>query len=372
MKFSCTKENVSRMLTLVSGLTGKNVTLPILNNILIRAEEQRVEIAATNLELAIIINVRAKVDAPGSFTVPARTLSEFIGLLPNERIDFELVGGELALHCGKTATKIKGTSAEEFPVLPATGEGKGQLVGARELVMALSRVLPAVAKNEIRPELAGVFFGFNTAGPKTLTLAATDSYRLAEQTIPLEQTGEAVKIVVPGRTAQELARALGAAEEGEKSVRLLIGENQLVVNYDSFQIVSRLVAGQYPDYTQIIPSQFHTTITVATEALAKEIKAAGLFTTSGVNAVALSAQKDSNTLAITAVSQQTGEYASEMAAEMQGENVSVVLNHRYILDGLAHIATAETKLQMVDSESPCLLTPAEGSGQVYVIMPIRQ
>lgn len=372
MKFSCTKENLNRVLSLVSGLTGKNVTLPILNNILIRAEDQRVEIAATNLELAIIVNVRAKVDAPGSFTVPARTLSEFVGLLPNERIDFELVGGELSLRCGKTSTKIKGTSAEEFPVLPAVGDGQGQVVGAHELTQALSRVLPAVAKNEIRPELAGVFFGFNTKGAKTLTLAATDSYRLAEQTLPLEQAGEAVKIVVPGRTAQELVRAISSAEEGEKTVRLLIGENQLVVNYDSFQIVSRLVSGQYPDYTQIIPKQFHTTITVATDALAKEIKAAGLFTTSGVNAVALSAQKDHGTLAVTAISAQTGEYASEVGAETQGDNVSVVLNHRYILDGLAHVTTAETKLQIVDSESPCLLTPATGDGQIYVIMPIRQ
>lgn len=372
MKFSCTKENFQHALMLSGGLTGKNVSLPILSNVLIRVDEQKIELVATNLELAMVVVVRGKVDAPGSFTVPARTLQEFIGLLPSERVDFTLEGGELLVACGKTTTKIKGTSAEEFPVLPAVAGGTGFVVAANELERALSRVLPAVAKNEIRPELAGVFCGFNANGTKNLVCAATDSYRLAEQVVPLEQGSEQLRAVLPGRTAQELVRVLAAESEGEKHIRLLMSENQLVAHYDSVQIISRLVAGQYPDYTQIIPQQFNTTAVVETDTLVKKIKAAGLFTTTGVNAVALSVDAATGSIQTNSTSQQTGEYASNIEADVTGNNVEVLLNHRYILDGLAHITTAQTKLQIVNAESPCLFTSTTADGFRYIVMPIRQ
>lgn len=363
---------MARALGLIGGLTSKNVTLPILNNVLIKVEEQKIEFVATNLELAVVVVVRGKVDATGAFTVPARTLSDFVGLLPNERIDFELVGGELALACGKTSTKIKGMGSDEFPVLPALGSGAGFTVLVDTLTTALNRVLPAIARNEIRPELSGVYFGFNTREAKTLVLASTDSYRLAEQVIALESGAEALGVVVPGRTAQEVARALSAAEEGEKSVRLLVSANQLVVNYDSVQIISRLVAGQYPDYTQIIPQQFKTTVVIATSHMQKEMKAAGLFTTSGVNAVAVEALPEKKVISLTASSQQTGEYASEVECEVMGEAVTVLLNHRYVLDGLNQMASPEVKLQLAGPESPCLLTAEKEVGFRYIVMPIRQ
>jgi DNA polymerase-3 subunit beta len=320
----------------------------------------------------VVVVVRGKVDAPGSFTVPARTLGDFVGLLPNERIDFELVGGELALSCGKTSTKIKGLGSDEFPVLPASVEGSGFTVSVEAITIALNRVLPAIARNEIRPELSGVYFGFNTRGVKSLVLAATDSYRLAEQAVSLESGVENLSVVVPGRTAQEIARSLASAEEGEKFVRLLVSENQLVVNYDSVQIISRLVAGQYPDYTQIIPQQFKTTLVVNTGKLQKEMKAAGLFTTSGVNAVTVEINPEKKAVSLSAASQQTGEYASEVDGEVEGEAVTVLLNHRYVLDGLGQISSAETKLQLAGPESPCLLTAEKETGFRYIVMPIRQ
>lgn len=373
MKFSCLKENLSPALTLVSGVTSKNINLPILNNILIKADNQKLEIITTNLEIAITINVRAKVEEPGSFTVPARTLSDCINLLNNERIDFELTGQELVVRCGKSSTKIKGTVAEDYPIIPTVSEGKGFVVDANKLNQGLARVLPAVAKNEIRPELAGVFFGFNTGGAKTLTLAATDSYRLAEDVVDLTNGAEEIKIVVPARAAQELVKALAVEGENKnEGAQILVSDNQLVVSYNNLQVISRLVTGQYPDYAQIIPSQFNTTVNISTTQLQKEVKAAGLFTLSGVNAVSLVVNPTTKTVLISSNSAQTGEYKSELEANINGAEVTVLLNHRYILDGLNNISTEETKLQMVNSESPCLLTAASNEKFRYIIMPIRQ
>src|SRR3989338_4220803 len=374
MKISCTRENLSRALSLVSGVTGKNVNLPILSNVLIKATDQKVEVAATNLELAMVVSLRSKIEEPGSFTVPARTLTDFVNLLPNENIDMELKENELVVRCGKSSTKIKGTSAEDFPVIPTMEGGEGFVVEAAELRLGLSQVLPAVAKNDIRPELAGIFFGFNSHDRPGLVMAATDSYRLAEKKVPLKQGVGEFKVVVPGRTAQEISHILMVADESspETSARLLVGGNQIMGNYGSTQLVSRLVEGQYPDYTQIIPKDFKTTTEVNTSQLVKEMKAAGLFTTSGVNAVSLVLKPSTGVIEITSTSTQTGEYSSEIATEISGEENKVLLNNRYVLDGLNTMSADEVSLKMINGDSPCILTPKNDENYLYIVMPIRQ
>lgn len=371
MKLSCTKENVSRALALVSGVTGKNVNLPILNNVLIKADEQKVEIIATNLELAIVVNLRAKIEEPGSFTVPARTLLDFVNLLPNEKIDFTLKENELLVTCGKSSTKIKGTSAEDYPIIPSLEQGMGFLVEASELKEGLSQVLPAVARNDIRPELAGIYCGFNVDGDNVITMAATDSYRLAEKKVKLKQGNDSIQIIIPGRTGQEINHLLSGGEE-EKQARVLVSENQIMVSFGSAQVVSRLVEGTYPDYRQIIPKEFNSTATVDTAQMIKEMKASGLFTTSGVNAVSLILKPTEGMIGVSSVSTQTGEYSSELQADITGGAATLLLNNRYILDGINSFSAKETQIKIINADSPCIFTPKDDASYVYIVMPIRQ
>ncbi len=372
MKFSCTKENIAQALALVSGVTGKNVNLPILSNVLLRADEQKVDVIATNLELATVVSIRSKVETAGAFTVPARTLADFINLLGNEKIDFSLDSNELKVVCGKSATKIKGTSAEEYPVIPSMENGEGYVADAKQLSEALSQVVMSAAKNDIRPELSGIFFGFNVGGFEGLTLAATDSYRLAEKKLPLGQGKKELRVIVPARTAQEINHALSAgAESGEGQVRLLVGENQLVVSFNNSQIISRLVDGNYPDYVQIIPREFKTTATIAVPQLVKEMKAAGLFATTGVNAVTVAIDPTAGTLKTTSTSTQTGEYESEIAVEVTGTANAILLNNRYVLDGLANMS-GEVDLKIINADAACVLQPKGDTNYTYIVMPIRQ
>ncbi|MDO8499091.1 MAG: DNA polymerase III subunit beta [bacterium] len=372
MKFSCTKENLFQALTLTSAIAGKSVNLPILSNVLIKASAQKVEICATNLELAIVVNVRSKVETEGSFTVPARTLSEFVGLLPDERIDLELMENEMSIVCGKSSTKIKGVPAEDFPVIPTAMDGKGYLVSASIFEKGLSQVLSSVARTDIRPELAGVFFGFNLEAGQ-LVLAATDSYRLAEKKIALLQGAEELKAILPGRAAQEIVHIISALRDGaEKDARVLVGESQFVLNFGNIQMISRLTDGQYPDYTQIIPKNFKTTAELMVQPLIKEIKAASLFTTAGVNSVSLDINSSQGTIGISSTSNQMGEYSSEAVAEITGEENSILLNHKYVLDGLANMGSEKLILKMVGAENPCVFTPAGDESYLYIVMPIRQ
>ena len=237
----------------------------------------------------------------------------------------------------------------------------------------LGQVFQAASKNEIRAELAGVLFNFNDE-TGLLTLAATDSYRLAEKKIKLVQGEEKARIIIPARTAQEINHVLSLSKglENEKNVRLLVTENQIMVRCNDAELVSRLVDGQYPDYTQIIPKEFKTTAEFSTSQITKEIKAASLFTTIGINAVNFEFDSTVGTIYISSTSTQTGEHKSEVSADIKGEKNNILLNHRYVLDGLSNIDEENAVLRVINAESPCILAPKEDKSFVYIVMPIRQ
>lgn len=373
MKFTCTRENLNHALDLVSPLAGRQGSLPILDNVLVEASESSVQMSSTNLETGVKTTIRARVDEPGSYTVPAKTLADYARLLTNEQVEISLEENELLVKSGTSKTKIKGSSAEEYPVLPNIAEGHAFTLQVDLFKQALSKVIIAVAKNEIRPELSGVFFHVNSERFKGLNMAATDSYRLAEVQIPVAQGEDEVKCIIPARVGYEIIRLLGSSKDGEeKNARLWISENQIGVRYDAFELTGRLIDGQYPDYTQIIPKQFKTSATLPVSIVVNKIKAASLFTTAGVNAVVIDINASQKTVNISSTSTQTGEHASEVEAEVEGEENSILLNHRYVLDGLNQMETDNVVLSVNSGDAPCMLRPSGKDGYLYIVMPIRQ
>jgi DNA polymerase-3 subunit beta len=374
MKFTCTKEHFLNALNKVGSVAGKNVNLPILNNLLIKVDNQKVELSATNLDIAVSAQLRSKIESEGSFTVPARTIIDFVSLVSDEKVDVELAGQELLIKSGKSTSKIKGFSAEEYPIIPSFEEGKLFITNTRTLKDGLTSVLSSVAKNDIRPELSGIYCGFNVKNKKGLVLASTDSFRLAETFLPLTQGEEELSVILPGRMAQELSRILSAHASVDESERvlILISDNQIRIDCGSTRLLSRLVEGTYPDYTQIIPQQFKTTALVSVQALVKEIKAAGLFTTMGVNAVKFVLKPSDESIHISSASTQSGEYVSELTGEIKGEENTIILSYRYILEGLNNISTDKVEIKMINGDSPCIITPEKDGNFLYIVMPIRQ
>lgn len=375
MKIICTKENLVNTLALISSIANRNINLPILNNVLLKATGQKVDLIATNLELAITAQLRAKVEQPGSFTVPAKTLNDFVNLLSEEKVELSLKENELEIVCGKSATKIKGLPAEEFPIIPEVGGGKGYVLDCNNFKSALDQVNQAAAKNDIRPELAGILFNFNSQANKSLVMAATDSYRLAEKKIKIEQGEDKIGVIVPVRTAQEINRILALNKNiggTEKNIRVTLSENQIVLRNNDVELVSRLVEGQYPDYTQIIPEKFNTIAELSTQQIIKEVKAASLFTTTGVNAITFNLRPENGAVVISSASAQAGEHQAEINAEISGAPNSILLNHRYVLDGLNNIESTTCELKIVNGDSPCVFAPKDDNSYLYIVMPIRQ
>lgn len=374
MQFTCTKENLSYALNLVSSVAGKQSNLPILSNVLITVTDSAVELSATNLEIAVKAHLRAKVDSSGSFTVPAKTLGEFVGLLSGDQVQVRQEENELVIEGGRSNTKIKGMPGEEFPVIPEFTEGKSFSLDRNSLKNALAQVVFAASKNEIRPELSGVYFGFGGGEKGGLTLAATDSYRLAEKRLAVAQGNDEVSCIVPARTAGEFIRLLSLAEGSEKetNVRFFVGESQVALRYDAFELTSRLIAGRYPDYAQIIPNEFKTTAMFSKSQMVSSVKAASLFATTGVNAVNMKLNPSAQTATLSSTSTQAGAYESQLDIQGEGQENAIVLNHRYLLDGMAHLDGDEILIQMNSGDAPCLLRSKEDADYLYLVMPIRQ
>lgn len=383
MRFISLQENLKRGLNIVGHITTKNINLPILNNILIKAENGNIELVSTNLEIGITHQLRGKIEKDGQFTIDSKLITEYVGLLGgDEKVLVDEKEGELRVESGGYKTKIKGESAKEFPLIPVIPKKNHYRCPLGDFKKALNSVIFSVSTSENRVELTGVLFYFNQG---QLSLAATDSYRLAEKEVGVtavyenkqadeEEKNEEHKLIVPAKTAQELLRILnnwdGAALSEEEDVKIYISENQILFTIDSVELISRLISGQYPDYKQIIPTKSQTEVLVDRQELIRATKAASLFSKTGINDVTLKFLK--NKILVSSYSGASGESQIEVRSESSGVENEITINYRYLLDGLSNIEGPRVKLSLLNSNTPCLLRPEKDNKYLYIVMPIRQ
>lgn len=385
MKFSCTQENLNLGLAVVSHIANKNVNLPILGNILMRCDDAGLHMMSTNLEIAVRCHVRGKIEEPGEFTLPSKLCSDYIGLLPKERVDFTKDGNAITVSCGTYQTRLNGVDASEFPLIPTLDRKQKFTVKVNDLRKAIGQTLFAVAPNESRPEISGVLFNFapGEGSGSTLTLAATDSYRLAEKIIPVladTQLSDKLSVIVPARTVAELTRILSLFKdsvEHSEEVEIFINDNQILFVFDSVELISRTIEGKYPDYQQLIPDGFETQIVVNKNELYRAVKTTSLFSRVGLHDIHLTFSSEGN-VKVSATNSQTGEQTVDLDGEINGKENDITVNFKYFLDGLGNMETDDVLIQMIDGVSPCLLRP-KGAGDasaladyLYIVMPIRQ
>lgn len=366
MKFTCTQENLYRGLSIVNHLAGKNTTLPILNNVLIRAEDGMIEFSTTNLEVGIKCQVRGKIETSGAFTVQSRLLTDYVNLLPKQPVDLALKDQELHVSCQNFETTVKGVAADDFPLIASVSGQESVNLDIDEFKAALGQVLFAVAMDETRPEINGVLFHLEA---KKLTLAATDSFRLSERVIDVEG-GKDAKFIVPFRTMQEVSRVLAEGQD-DKGLTIAWSDNQVVFSFSGVELVSRLIEGQYPDYQQIIPSHFKTEITLPVKEFVPLVKSAALFCRAGINDVHVTVNAEKKTIEVKAANSMLGENKGAMKAEITGEENEIVFNYRYVLDGIQAMGAENVVMKLIDRHNPGLFLPAGKGGYTYIVMPIK-
>lgn len=368
MKFTCLQENLIKGLNAVSKVSGKNISLPILNNILISAQSDGVDLMSTNLEIGIKAKVRGKTEREGKITVPARVLTGFINYLPQEKVDFEVINGEIMITCGTWQTKIKTQPAEDYPLIPEVDKKNEIKIKVGQLANVLNQTVFAAVTNESRPELSGGYFKINI---NELLVVATDSYRLAEKKVELEKGSKKEEsFIVPIKSLQELIRILSELAKDDE-IQIFWEENQIMFLMPGIEFTSRLIDGEYPDYQQIIPTTSKSQIIFSKNEVMNAIKASSLFAKTGVYDINFEFKKP-NQIIIRSANAQVGENEAKIKAEVKGEDNNIVFNYHYVLEGLQNIPQDKVVLEMTTPANPAVLKPQGKNSYLYLIMPIRQ
>lgn len=383
MKILAIADNFKRGIIITEKIVGKNLTLPILSNILIEAEKGRLRASATNLEIGVVCNLRAKVEKEGKIAVPARILGSFLAGVPDEeKISIEMKDQTLNLSYKGSKTTIKGMDAKDFPLIPKPQSEALLEIGGELLKEGILKTAICVAPTETRQELTGIYVGFSK---DKLTLAATDSFRLAEFVINLkkEDFGESYgkfieknnSVIVPARTLQEVARSITDTEAGK--IKIYIGESQIFFEAGDILYVSRLIDGKYPEYKQVIPKQFVSSMSLGREDFLRAVKTASVFSDSKSREVRLKMKTGEKKIQISAQSVEAGENISEMPASINlKDSVEIAFNNRYLIDGLNSISGDIVYFGFNDSFGPVVLREIGKNEKIeekylHIIMPIR-
>ncbi len=378
MKFSCTQENLLQGLSMVSHITGKNINLPVLGNVLIKAEKTGIQLHTTNLEISVSCVIRGRVDVDGEYSVPAKVFMDFVNLLPSGKVEFELTDEGLVVGSNDQETVMRGMPASEFPLLPKLQKNHTFTLKAADVKKAISRVVFSVSLSESRPELSGVACFFNNQNnPGKVAMVATDSYRLAEQLIGSGDSDKQVTVLVPARAMSEIQRIISSYKdeiEAPENVGWSVSDNQLVVIYGSVELTTRLIEASFPDYQNIIPTEFKTKALLSRAELLKAVKTASLFSKKEINDVHLSFDPKTGICVVESSDEGTGKTKSQIRGEFEGEANSVVLNFKYLADGLNAFDSDKIRLAVIGAMSPMMILPEkeEESGYRYLVMPIRQ
>jgi len=391
MRLSVLQENFSKGLSIVGRAVSSRSTLPVLGNILLSTDDNRLKLAATNLEVGVSCWLGAQVEDDGAITLPARLLTDWVNSMQPDRIDMEMVVRQMSMHlkCGRSESNIKGIDASEFPLIP-TADGANALgLPAATLRKIIDQVAFAAAdaKDTSRPALTGVLAKFE--GDR-LTLAATDGYRLSVRRTLLPAAAPAdISIIIPARSLGEVSRISGEADP-DRPVEITVApaRNQILFRlfgrgegdkgaFHQVDLVSQLIDAKFPDYHAIMPKGHNTRTVLDTAAFVRALKVASLFARDASDRVVFTITPGSDTLpgqiTLRATSAEAGDNVSDLDALVEGVPIEVAFNARYMIEVLSVIDTPQVVLETTRSDRPGVFRPV-GSGPeefAHVIMPMQ-
>jgi DNA polymerase-3 subunit beta len=374
MNLSCLQENLNRGLAVVGRAVATRTTLPITNNVVLATDEGRLKLVATNLEIAISHWIGAKVEEEGSITVPARLLTEFVASLPVDNVSLSLPparGKTLTIKCARFEARISGVDAKEFPPIPQVEDGLVTSVEVEALRHGIGQVVFAAASEESRPVLTGVNAEFEGG---VLTLAAADGFRLAVHKLPVATpVSEKTSVIIPARTLAELNRLIADQEEPVE-VMVNTAKSQVLFRLKNTELVSQLIQGTFPNYTQLIPQSYSTRAVVGVSDFLRATRTASIFARDGSGIVRLEVSPGSEPapgkMKISARSEEVGEDMGEIDAVVDGDEAKIAFNGKYLSEVLNVMREDQVALETTNPSSPGVIKPVGADNYVHVIMPM--
>jgi len=377
MKLKILQEQLNQALSQAEKITGKDATLPILSNVLLKADKNALTVIATNLETGVSWKLLSKIEEDGAIALPAQMFSGLINSLPGGLVSLETDGVSVLVTGDRRKSNIKGLGADEFPELPVNTDGEHLTIRADVFCQALSQVVNFTSVSSIKPEITGVYLSFKK---ENIKIVATDSFRLGEKTIPMPKNNTLINeysIILPSRAVREMISIFG---DKQKNINIFFTTNQITVDLvdgednsqPQIQFIGRLIEGDFPDYQAIIPTSYAANIVFSKKELLNHLKSAGLFTGKGGEINIKISQKDT---LMTIVSQSTGlgEYESEMKLnKASGSDIAITFNYKFLLEGLNSVKGDVCAFEFSSDDGPGVLKLENDPEFIYILMPIKK
>lgn len=380
MDITIPKNSLSRALQITQSAVAKRTTMPILANILLSASDDELKISSSDLELSVLANAKAKVKQQGSTTVSARVFADVIRELPEGEVKICVSEGErVEVFCGTSHFKIYGKAADEYPTLPGLNTAVSGQVEAGLLVEMINKTLYASSMDETRFNLNGVCFEIvggagngkgkkGAAEEKSLRMVATDGHRLAMITRPVHGFTFEGRIIVPRKGLSELRRVLEL--EQAKQAGLGVKDGFLICETPSFKISVRLIDGEYPDYSQVIPAEKGEVALVKGPDLIQAVRRVMLMVTDREKCVRLHFSGDK--LRITSSSPEIGEASEELALKYEGDVLTLGFNALYLMDVASSLSQdGNIKLELHGELGPGKFALENDESSTAIVMPMR-
>lgn len=362
MKLSIEKDQILEALQKVQSIVGQRTTLPILSNVLIEANDGRLVLTTTDMEVSVRTSLEADVSKSGATTLPARRFFSICRELPNHQIDIEVGNEDIAeISSGASHFKLEGLSKDDFPPLPTFEESFSYKLKQGTLKDILQKTSYAASTDESRAILNGSLMAFHD---NKLTVVCTDGRRLAlvEHEVDVHETAD-LDIVVPTKTVNELIKTLD--DEGEASIKT--SATQVAFEFGNIFIISKLIDGTYPNYRQVIPSQCEERIPIDRETLLSAVRRVSLMLDDQTASVKIHITE--NRVELLTSSPEVGEARESVPVKYTGKDITIAFNPSFLMAPLKHLDSDEIYLELSDELSPGVIK--SNVPFLYVIMPIR-
>jgi len=372
MKLIVLRSNLLDALSYVEKGVGGDSSLPILKNVLLKTEGNKIVMVGTNLELAITSTFSGKIIENGETTIPFSVFFSIVKNLNAERISIELKNKKIIITTDNYEASIQGQEAKEFPIIPSLHNSAQAIkINTHAFIEALQKTVVAAQYSEIRPEISGILFRVEDS----FICVATDGFRLTEKKIDQNQietqSKEAVRVIVPLRTIEEMLRILPALEKQEEFIEIFIDPTQILFKTQTVQAVSRLIDGNFPEYEPIIPKNTEMEIVVSRSELINALKLTSSFS-GRANDISFILGENKKHIELYSGDASLGEGRYKVSARIKGDGASsLTFNWRYFLDGLKVFDSEEVTIGINAPDKPVVIKTQEEPLLIYIVMPIK-
>ncbi len=363
MHITINTEAFKNILESASRIATKHVTLPILQCVLLKTNENTLIVSATNLEIGIEGVVKGTIEESGEVAVPAHTLLQTILLINQKEITLSTEGDILHIASNTSKTDIKTMDVSEFPKIPKVN-GTTYTLQSTLFALGIKTTAFAASQSSIKPELGSIYIFQKKE--QSLTFVTTDSFRLIEKTIPQKGLVFEGSILIPFKNALEISRVV---EQSKGEIICTMSESQCAIQTEFLYITSRLISGTFPDYEQIIPKEYVAEATIITNDIGSALKKTGIFLNKFMQ-LTLTLQKDSITLS--SQNAESGATTESIPATVSGEEIRLNFNQRYISDIIPHITDDTMKVKFAGIGRPMIIQNSHESSLRYLVMPMNK